>query len=223
MMNFRKLPSHIIKNFSSVFIFILLGLIINRLGICQVQKLDSAKDQQQKAELTENNSVNVIPYTEGASASLVGSSTTQGSKLEQTVKGLKDAGYSLDEVTVILKNDKNDASTVSIACLKQGFNGQQIYKSLLKSGYSKKSADLAVPLSIRQEIQILGISTNYNEAIDSFAGKNNAEKIEAKTQNNQVSLSVAENLMQVPVSVGVTFNGLSNWNSFQDKRFSDER
>ncbi|MBU1042848.1 MAG: hypothetical protein KJ915_00415 [Candidatus Omnitrophica bacterium] len=178
-----------------------------------MEKIDGSKDQQQKATLTENSSVNVVPYTKGAAASPAGSSITRGAKLEQTVKGLNDAGYSLDEVTVILKNDKNDASTVSIACLKQGFNGQQIYKSLLKAGYSKKSADLAVPLSIRPEIQILGISTNYNEAIDSsLAGK-----------NNKVSLSVSESVMQVPVSVGVTFNGLSNWNSFQDKRFSSER
>ncbi len=220
-MKLFKFPSYIMKTFILLSIFILFGLIINGLGICQIPKLSNGSDQQQKAELREGNSVNVVPYTKGSTGSFQSSSTTKGSKLEQTVKGLKDAGYSLDEITLILKNDKNDASTVGIACLKQGFSGQQIYKSLLKSGYSKNNADLAVPLSIRQEIQVLGISTNYNEAIDLGSVENSSAKIKA-VENNNSNINAANGL-EVPVSVGITFNGLGNWGSFQDGRFEQKK
>jgi len=219
-MKLFKLPSFIIKSFISLFIFIIFVFIINGLGICQSEKFANSSDREDlKTELKEGNSVNVVPYTKGSTVSISPALITKGSKLEQVVKGLKDAGYSLDEVTLILKNDKNDASTVGIACLKQGFSGQQIYKSLLKSGYTKNSADLAVPLSIRQEVQILGISTNYNEAIDLSAVKNNTAKIEAIVKNDENSASNVSEALKVPVSVGITFNGLGNWNKFQNNRF----
>ena len=186
-MNLYKLLSHTFKTIILLLIFIIFGLIISRFGICKTMELSNSSDLQNKAELKEGNLVNVVPYTKGALKSISTASVTKGSKLEQTVKGLKDAGYSLDEITVILKNDKNDASTVGIACLKQGYPGQQIYKSLLKSGYSKNNADQAVSLSIRQE--------------------------------DQFSAAAPSEVLGVPVSIGVTFNGLSNWGEFQNDRF----
>ena len=60
-----KSSRYIIKTLISLFMFILFGLIINRLGICQMQELSNGSDMQNKAELKEGNFVNVVPYTKG--------------------------------------------------------------------------------------------------------------------------------------------------------------
>jgi hypothetical protein len=188
-----------------------------------MQKIDVSGEDQHRAELTENKSVNIVPYTKGASEPSPLSSETKGTKLEQTVKGLKDAGYSLDQITVVLKNDNNDASEVSIACLKQGFSGDKVFKSLINAGFSKNSAESAVPLSIRQEIQIFGIATNYNEALNIGSLNTNSKQSDAVVNNDKVIIATTAEVLEVPVSVGVTFNGLSNWNAFQDNRFKTEK
>lgn len=222
-MNFFRFLNLIIKNFIILFGFIIFMVIINSLGVCQMEKIDVSSENAHRAELSENKSVNVVPYTKGSSESLTVSSETKGKKLEQTVKGLKDAGYSLDQITVVLKNDNNDASAVSIACLKQGFSGDKIFQSLIKAGFSKNNAESALPLSIRQEIQIFGITTNYNEALNIGSLNTNNKQSSAEVNNDKVIIATTAEVLEVPVSVGVTFNGLSSWNEFQDNRFKAEK
>ncbi|MFH1061543.1 MAG: hypothetical protein V1747_01495 [Candidatus Omnitrophota bacterium] len=213
----------VIKNFISFYIFILFCLILNTPGICQIQKLDISGDNQEKAELSEGSSVNVVPYTNGSSESLPLASDTKGAKLEQTVKGLNEAGYSLDEITTVLKNDNNEASVICIACLKQGFNGDQVFKSLIKAGFSKSSSEASVPAALRSEGKIFSITTNSSEAINPGLLKNNSRNNESVMRKDINSAPAVSAGLEVPVSVGITFNGLGNWGAFQDNRFKSEK
>ncbi len=191
-----------------------------------MQKLNMSGNSQKKAELAEDSSVNVVPYTVGSTGVAPKASKTRGTKLDQTVAGLKEAGYSLDEIAIILKNDNNDPSVISIACLKQGFRGDGIYKSLVKAGFSKNSAKSAVPLSIRQEEQFFGITTNINEIMNLEVldnNQNNSLKVGTLKTNEKNAVVSTSEVLTVPVSVGVTFDGLSNWNAFQDDRYKEKR
>lgn len=225
-MKLIKFPRLNIKAAISLFIFILFVFIINTLGICQMQKLNMSGNSQEKTELNEDSSVKVVPYTAGSSESVLIVTDTSGIKLDQIVRGLKEAGYSLDEIAIILKNDNNNCSAISIACLKQGFTGDKIYKSLINAGFSKNSAQSAVPLSIRQEEQFFGIATNINETMSLGVLENSqvtSAEVDNKGQNTKAVVGIPSDVLEVPVSVGVTFNGLSNWNVFQDDRFNTER
>jgi hypothetical protein len=207
-----------IKYIISLFAVILFVFIINCQGICQMQGLAVSKDNQEKSELTETKAVNVVPYTKGSSESQPQASDPQKVRLDQTVQGLKEAEYSLDQITTVLKNDNNEPAVISIACLKQGYSGDQVFKALIKTGFSKSSAESAVPSALRNEAQFLTINTDISQTSDV-----NIANTETVMLKEKKSASPANNGLEVPVSVGITFNGLGNWGDFQDNRFKTEK
>jgi hypothetical protein len=201
-MKLFRFPKFILKCSISFFIIISFVIILDDFGICQIEKLSIKQGaKEQKEELSEDNNVNVVPYSNVSNESAPKHTYQKQDKLADTVKGLKDAGYSLDQIATILKNDKNDAQVISIACLKQGYSADNIHTCLLKAGFSKKAADSVIPASMRNNT--INLLTNNNEAVI----------------GNDAGTASSADVLKVPVSVGVTFNGLGSWGEFQDNRY----
>ena len=200
--NFEKITGKCLL-YISIISFV---IIFDSFGVCQMDKINTSKETQQKEELKESDTVKVIPYTQGISSETSTKTETSQTKLGQIVTGLKEAGYSLGEIAGILKNDNNDAQTISIACLKQGYTAGQVYSALLKAGFSRDVADKIIPASLRNDSNILTVVGI-------------ADNIDAKVLQNDAEAATPAEVLEVPVSVGVTFNGLGSWGQFQDNRF----
>jgi len=190
---------------------------------------------QDKPELTDNNSqkINKVPYTKTGSNQIPLVADAHVSNTLETVAGLKEAGYSLDGVVVVLKNDTKKAPDISIACLKAGYNGTEIHSALLKAGFSKGAADAAVPPALRTKSQPFFMYTNDSSSDDPEQAMIEPNPfttgvLSSSKQNKEIN-SVAQddegagiNPYEVRVNVGVSFNGLGNWNNFQNERFESQ-
>jgi len=71
--------------------------------------------------------------------------------VRQTVRELKQTGYSLEDIVSFLKSDRRKAAEISIACLNNKFNGSYVHAALLSAGFSRKTADAAVPVALRRD------------------------------------------------------------------------
>ncbi|MBU4304179.1 MAG: hypothetical protein KJ893_00910 [Candidatus Omnitrophica bacterium] len=181
------------------------------------------------AKETDNNKINQVPFT-GSSEEVPFVSDARVSNVKETVAGLKEAGYSLEDVVSILKNDNKGAPEISIACLSAGYSGTNIFNALKEAGFSGKAAEAAVPPALRTEGQIFSVYFDKT-------GKGNIDrtamispnpfsdgKVLTTTGNVSAGNSTGQeiiNPVQVKVSVGVTFNGLGDWNKFQNERFQN--
>jgi hypothetical protein len=210
-------------------------------GLCQSENVLAGQDNAQKAELTDAASQKVtnVPYVSSTADSvpLVADAQIVGAK--ETVNGLKDAGYSLDEIVGVLKNDKKSAPEISIACLKSGFNGGKIFAALKKAGFSEAAAQAAVPTALRSQGQLFHVYTNNPDSVpaetamitpnpfNAQKSENNTDHIGAAApeikKDTATNVSAAANQISVPVSVGVTFNGLGDWSTFQNQRFGTDQ
>ena len=215
-------------------IFILLVCVFlavsNSPGNAQVQKINIQADES-KPELKDEHSVQTlknVPHTNMTSDSLPLVSDGRISNLKETVKGLKEAGYTISEIVVVLKNDNYEAPQISIACLKAGYNGTKIFQALKKAGFSDRSAEAAVPAGLRTKSQLLSVYTNNPDSVEAemtlikpnpFTSGDINSKLKATIQQEKKKNSSNINPMEVPVSVGVKFNGLGNWSDFQNNRF----
>ncbi|MBU4304178.1 MAG: hypothetical protein KJ893_00905 [Candidatus Omnitrophica bacterium] len=85
---------------------------------------------------------------------------------KETVEGLRMAGYSLNEIVDNLAKNGNNAHTISMALLSTGdYSGQEIYTALLSNEkFSKREADAAVPLGIRNAGQLFSPFGNKNNS-----------------------------------------------------------
>lgn len=154
------------------------------------------EDSQEKNWTNVENIANKeIPYlapvekTQG-----IGKEFSENSK--ETVLGLKNAGYTTEEIIATLKNDGKNALEISIACLNADLNGKEIHAALIKSGFSQVVADFAIPASLRQE----AVMGQINPAIIS-TGDNKNNMVEQKN------------------AISNNFVGLGDWNNFQNNRF----
>lgn len=208
-------------------------------GLCQAERKDmfSGQDGSQKAELADSSAQTItnVPYVSSTSDSVPLVADAQIVSTSGTVSGLKDAGYSLDEIVGVLKNDKKSAPEISIACLKSGYNGTSIFKALKKAGFSETAAQAAVPAALRTQGQLFQVYSNnpdsvpaetamiapnpFNAQATKQDGAASESEIKADPAKNTPHSSAANNAINVPVSVGVTFNGLGDWSTFQDQRF----
>ncbi len=184
-----------------------------------------------KPELKQENDKEIlknVPHTNMVSDYMPLISDTKISNLKETIKGLKEAGYTLDEIVAVLKNDSFKASQISIACLKAGYNGTNIFKALKKVGFSDRSAQAAVPAALRTKSQLFSTYTHDPDSVEAeaaliepnpFTVGNINTKPKAIIQQEKKKTATKINPMEVPVSVGVKFNGLGNWGDFQNNRF----
>ena len=90
-----------------------------------------------------------------------------------------------------------------------------ISSSLINAGFSEQEAGAVIPSGLRVEGQVLNLTINSSDNLGVVLESDTS----IQNSDNKNSIDVLE----VPVSVGVTFNGLSNWNTFQDNRFNQER
>lgn len=145
----------------------------------------------------------------------------------ETVTGLKDAGYGLDEIVVMLKNNDNSALTISAACLNNGYEGEMVFRALTKAGFDKKEAQTAVPFNMRPVNALLspyspslisagGVVIDTNPFIAVSGGQE-----EGNSGTKHVYDNVAP--VELEVSVGVSFDGLGEWRKFQNQRFESIR
>ncbi|MBI4708288.1 MAG: hypothetical protein HY761_10265 [Candidatus Omnitrophica bacterium] len=187
-------------------------------------------NEQPKEGLTENdNTIETEPAFGGASFDNIPLvSDVRVTNITDTVSGLKKSGYSLDTIASFLKNDEQSASDISIACLREGYNGMEIFNALQNAGFSERECDAAVPKALRTQGQFLSIFTKINADSDNdnsavispnpfTKGVLKSDTMVSSNADNSSNGSVI-NPIEVPVSVGVTFNGLGNWNAFQDER-----
>ncbi|MCG2711067.1 MAG: hypothetical protein L6416_01880, partial [Candidatus Omnitrophica bacterium] len=199
-------------------------------GNAQVQKINMGVDES-KPELKDDDSAQMlenVPHSNMASDSMPLVSDSKITNLNETVKGLKEAGYTLDEIVTVLKNDNYEAPQISIACLKSGYNGTKIFQALEKAGFSDRQAKAAVPAALRTESQPLSVYTTNPDSVKAemaliepnpfTSGEINSKSETAIGQEKEKSTSNI-NPMEVPVSVGVKFDGLGNWSDFQNNRF----
>ena len=221
-------------NYVKKVIFILLiGAFLvagNSPGNAQVQEINM-QESKNKAESKDADNMQIlknVPHTNMSSDSLPLVSDGRISNLKETINGLKEAGYTLLDTVEVLKNDKYKAPQISIACLKSGYNGRKIFKALKKAGFSDRQAQAAVPAALRTQSQPLNIYTNNPDSVEAqtsliepnpFTKGDIAARPKAVIQKEKKKSSSNVNPMEVPVSVGVKFNGLGNWNEFQNNRF----
>lgn len=90
-------------------------------------------------------------------------------RIKDTVTGLKDAEYTLDEIVYFLENQDHSALSISIACLdvSLNFKGKDIYVALIKAGFSKAEADFAIPAKLRNDSEMF-----YQNSINMPESKN---------------------------------------------------
>ncbi len=224
-------------NYLKKMIFILLVCVFlvagNSLANAQVEKINM-RNKESKPELQDGDNVQIlknVPHTNMVSDSVPLVSDAKISNLKETVKGLKEAGYTISEIVVVLKNDNCEAPQISIACLKAGYNGTKIFKALKNAGFSDRSAQAAVPAALRTESQPLSFYTNKPDSVaaemaliepNPFTNGNVNSRSKSTIQKEKKKGALSINPMEVPVSVGIKFNGLGNWNNFQNNRFGLE-
>ncbi|MFH1093880.1 MAG: hypothetical protein V1739_06985 [Candidatus Omnitrophota bacterium] len=217
-----------------VIIFLLLIcfflVVVNSPGSAQVQKVNVQADES-KPELKDDDSSQTlknVPHANMASDSLPLVSDTKIANLKETINGLKEAGYAIAEIVVVLKNDNYAAPQISIACLKSGYNGTKIFEALKEAGFSERQAQAAVPAALRTQSQPLSGYSNNPDSVQAemtlivpnpFTSGDINSKPKATIQQEKNKSNSNVNPMEVPVSVGVKFNGLGNWNEFQNNRF----
>ncbi|MCK5492453.1 MAG: hypothetical protein KAJ14_05010, partial [Candidatus Omnitrophica bacterium] len=106
----------------------------------------------------------------------------------------------------------------------------KIFQALKKAGFSERAAQAAVPAALRTQSQPLSIYTNNPDSVEAemtliepnpFSSGDINSKPKAAIQQEKKKSSANVNPMEVPVSVGVKFNGLGNWNNFQNERFNN--
>ena len=197
-----------------------------------------ANAKKEKPEVTDDKigTLTDIPYAKEVSNDmpLVSDKKIPEAELKTSVSGLKDAGYELDEIVVILKNDDKSASQISYACLSCGYNGKEIYNALSSSGFKSREVDSAVPPALRTENQFFKVDSSNPDSVaaelslispNPFSGleiKSNTEKT-ASLKNEETDKKQPElNPVKVEVNVGITFDGLADWQKFQDQRFNNK-
>ena len=129
-------------------ILLVLGICLimtNLPGYCQMEKIkryNSKKSQKDQLKESESDDMKVknIPAGEYSFDEVPLVADARVDNMQDTIEGLKDVGYSLDEIVTVLKNDNKNAPQISMACLKAGYNGTKIYNSLQKAGFSKGEA-----------------------------------------------------------------------------------
>ncbi|MBU0633506.1 MAG: hypothetical protein KKB82_03320 [Candidatus Omnitrophica bacterium] len=123
---------------------------------------DNAEDWQDADNIV-SNGVSYQPITK--ELPLV--SDTELDVIKESVVGLKEANYTLNEIVGLLKADNKSASDISLACLssKANFKGADIYAALINAGFTKKEADAAVPVALRGEGQIFPVDTKEKNSI----------------------------------------------------------
>ena len=204
-------------------------LLFIRTGNCQpVDELSLHQPSAKKtvANEADTNKIKQVPYT-GTSEEVPFVSDARVSNVKETVVVLKEAGYSLEDIVSILKNDNKGAPEISIACLSAGYSGSNIFNALKESGFSGKAAQAAVPPALRTEGRLFSVYSDKT-------GKGNIDqtamispnpfkdgKVLETTGNVNNKASETINPVQVKVSVGVAFNGLGDWNKFQNERFQN--
>jgi len=236
-MKIEKFKTKITKLIMPVFIICLFFGLGLKTANAQGHNL-KMQSGNEKAELNNDNNHGKVkniprPSITSDNVPLVSDAKVQG--INETIDGLKDAGYTLDEIVSVLKNDNYNAPKISIACLKAGYNGSKIFQALKKNGFSNRAAEAAVPVALRTSTQPLVV---YNANPDSVKAETaliepnpfSSQAVKTKAQDNTVKAVIQKgnnekksdvNPLEVPVSVGVTFNGLGNWNAFQDERFNN--
>lgn len=221
----------------SAFLFILcLVFMFETQAKAQVHDLNMNSDSEKPELQDEGSSAKVknIPHSNITSDNVPLVSDAKVQSINETISGLKEAGYTLDEIVSVLKNDNYNAPKISIACLKAGYNGTKIFDALKKNGFSERSAEAAVPVALRTSAQpfvVYSADPNSVEAEMALIDPNpfSSGVIASNAQDGSAKAAIQEeskagkadvNPLEVPVSVGVTFNGLGNWNAFQDERFN---
>ena len=158
----RKFIKSLIKKTGCV--LLLLGVIaFSSLSYGQMDEVSQLSENNHKAELANEDTGQVknIPFTNYTGDDLPLMGDARVSSIKETVTGLKDAGYSLDEIVGVLKNDDKNAPEISIACLNAGFNGTKIFQALKKSGFSDRSTEAAIPPALRTSSQMF-VTLNSN-------------------------------------------------------------
>ena len=218
-----------------------LGVLFIVLNIYTHSKceLSNTRNNEQRRELPvlvddgELGPTNVVPYTATSSSVNYNHGNMVYDQKTETVLGLKEAGYGLDEIVSILKNDGQSAVEISIVCLNNDYNGISVFNALKDNGFSEAEAEMAVPPALMTESLAVGgysaspdfisaggviIKTNpFLSGIDPSAQQDNINQGTTQGSNDQVDDAV--NPINVEVSIGVSFNGLGDWNKFQNQRY----
>ena len=217
---------HKLLIFGLIISIILIGKIDISLG--ELAEINAYQGEENiRPQLGENQNVanKVVPYIaleeKGAYYPVENSS-----HVLETVAGLKDAGYSLDEIVLILKNNDTSALTISSACLNNGYKGEMVFGALTRAGFGEREVQTAVPFNMRQ-VNVL--AEPYNPALISAGGvviETNPFIAVSHTQDVvSGDKSAYDNVapVELEVSVGVSFDGLGDWRKFQNQRFESIR
>ncbi len=233
-MKVENFPGKDLKRIVFILLICVFLAVNNSPGNAQVQKRNMQANKA-KPELKEEDSMQIlknVPHANMESDSLPLVSDGKISNLKETVKGLKEAGYTISEIVVVLKNDSFKAPQISIACLKAGYNGTKIFQALKKAGFSDRQAQAAVPAALRTKSQPLSVYMNDPDSVEAemtliepnpFTSGKISSKPKAALQQGKKKTAAKINPLEVPVSVGVKFNGLGNWSDFQNNRFGTQR
>jgi len=217
-----------------VVLFIVLNIYTQ--SKCELNNTRSNEQQRELPVLVDEGQLgpaNVVPYTATSSSVNYDHENIVYDQKTETVLGLKEAGYSLNEIVSILKNDGQTAVEISIVCLNNGYNGASVFNALKDNGFSGAESEMAVPPALMAESLAVGgyaaspdfisaggviIKTNpFLSGIDTYTQQDNINP--GTTQQNNAQIDDSVNPINVEVSIGVSFNGLGDWNRFQNQRY----
>lgn len=220
---------------------LLIILFLATCGYSQIQDnlLDdnTRADTQLSTDSDEPITVESNKYTNSTTDNIPLVSDAKVSGVQETVNGLKEAKYSLQEIVDVLANDDKNAAEISIACLRAGYNGREVYSALRNNdSFSENEVNAAVPPALRTEGQLftLTASQNLDPVIVEMAliepnpfTKGVIQSVDNDQptiqSNNNTTSSTEIDPIQVEVSVGVvSFDGLGDWKKFQNDRFNNE-
>ncbi|MCP4649167.1 MAG: hypothetical protein GY853_03680 [PVC group bacterium] len=119
---------------------------------------------------------------------------TSNEETKATVTGLKDAGFSVDAIVNNLKNGGKNASEISVACLGCNISGAAVHAALIKSGFSKESADSVVPAGL--------INQESEASIAQSQTGNTLSEVTAPLISDLVFVPMDNNVGEVSASVG---------------------
>ncbi len=225
------------------FLVLFFILIFNTLGYCELADLEFiGQDRSHKPTLKDDREIvkEGITYTPVPSEKIPDVSDAHISEsIKETIIGLKDAKYSLVEIVNFLKNNDRKAHEISIACLnlsqdsKYGFSGKEIHAALIKAGFSEKEADAAIPIAMRSDGQLFstypkaeGDDTDKDMLIRPNPFSVNSVKTIGQSEDKEQTLKRTDaqvnnnaDMEKQQLSPNNIFNGLGNWQSFQNERY----
>ncbi|MCM8812509.1 MAG: hypothetical protein NC924_01065 [Candidatus Omnitrophica bacterium] len=158
-----------------------------------------------------------VPFTapESDHQSVAGKSAAQD--MRATMAGLQEAGFTLPQIVVFLKNSGKSAAEIGMACIQAGFVGGTVFDALCQADFPLAAVEAAVPQTLRMNqppVSLLNTGNTAGAAELFSAAQSGLQQIEKSSTEHPA--------VEMPATRGIQFNGLGNWRRFQEQRFPSQ-